>query len=100
MLTIDKKNENGKVIIILNGRMDTNTAPLLQNALIPSFDEAKQIELDFSQLSYISSAGLRTLLTAQKTAESKGASMTLKSVLEEIKDIFKMTGFDDILTII
>jgi len=98
-MTIDKKNENGKVILFLNGRLDTNTAPLLQNALIPSFNEAKEIELDFSQLLYISSAGLRTLLTGQKTAESKGASMTLTGVLEEIKDIFKMTGFDDILTI-
>ena len=99
-MTIDKKNENGKIILALNGRLDTNTAPLLQNALIPVFDEAKEIELDFSGLSYISSAGLRTLLTAQKTAESKGASMVLSGVLEEIKDIFKMTGFDDILKII
>ena len=99
-MTIDKKNENGKIILVLSGRLDTNTAPLLQETLIPSFDEAKQIELDFSQLLYISSAGLRTLLTGQKTAESKGASMALTGVLEEIKDIFKMTGFDDILTII
>ena len=98
-MTIEKKCENEKIILVLSGRLDTNTAPLLHEALIPSFDEAKQIELDFSQLSYIASAGLRTLLTAQKTAESKGASLTLSGVLEEIKDIFRMTGFDDILTI-
>ena len=99
-MTINKKNENGKLILVLEGRLDTTTAPQLQDALIPLLDEIKQIELDFKQLSYISSAGLRALLTGQKKAESMGVSMTLTGVSEEIKHIFEMTGFDSILTIV
>ena len=99
-MTINKKPENGKLTLIIEGRLDTTTAPQLQDALIPLFDEAKQIELDFAQLVYISSAGLRALLVGQKTAESKGSTMTLTGVSEEIKHIFEMTGFNDILTIV
>ena len=87
-MTISKTLENGKITLVLEGRLDTTTAPQLQEALIPSFDEAKQVELDFTQLSYISSAGLRALLMGQKTAASKGAALTLSGVSEEIKHIF------------
>jgi len=99
-MTINKLQENGKLTLAIEGKLDTNTAPQLNDALIPAFDEVKQVELDFSQLSYISSAGLRVLLTGEKTAQSKGASMTLLGVPEEIFKIFKMTGFDDMLTIV
>ena len=98
-MTINKTQEKGKLILAIEGRLDTTTAPRLQDVLIPAFDEAKQIELDFTQLSYVSSAGLRTLLIGQKTARSKEASMTLRGVSEEIRQIFEMTGFDDMLTI-
>ena len=99
-MTINKTQENGKLIFAVEGRLDTATAPKLHDALVSTFDEAKQVELDFTQLSYISSAGLRILLIGQKTAQSKGASMTLRGVSEEIRQIFEMTGFDEMLTIV
>jgi len=98
-MTINKVQENGKLTLTIEGKLDTNTAPQLNDVLIPAFDEVKQIELDFSQVSYVSSAGLRVLLTGEKTAQSKGASMSLRGVSDEIRDVFKMTGFDEILSI-
>ena len=99
-MTINKTQENGKIIFALEGSLDTATSPQLQNVLLPAFDEAKQIELDFSQLLYISSAGLRILLLGQKAAESKGASMRLRGVSDEIKNILSITGLYTILTIV
>ena len=99
-MTINKTEENGKISFVLDGKLDTYTAPRLQDVLIPSFDEAKKIELDFTKVSYVSSSGLRVLLMGQKTAQSKEASMTICCVTEEIREIFKMTGFDTLLTIV
>ena len=99
-MTINKIEENDKITLVLEGRLDTNTAPLLQNALVSAFDEVRQVMLDFSQLVYVSSAGLRVLLMGQKTAMSKKASMTLSNVSEEIMEVFEMTGFSDMLTIV
>jgi len=99
-MIINKTNENGKLILALEGRLDTTTAPKLQDVLIPAFDETKEIMLDFSQLAYVSSAGLRVLLMGQKTAKAKGASMTLTGVSAEIMEVFEMTGFADMLTIV
>ena len=100
MMTISKIQENGKITLALVGRFDTTTSPQVQEALIPVFDEFKQVKLDLSQLEYISSAGLRVLLTAKKTATSKGASLTLSGVSEEIMEVFEMTGFSDMLTLL
>ena len=83
----------------LEGRLDTITAPKLQDVLIPAFDEAEKIILDFSRLAYISSAGLRVLLMGQKKANEKNIPMTIKGVPEVIMEIFDITGFSDILTI-
>jgi anti-anti-sigma factor len=99
-MTINKTNENGKLTVTLEGRLDTTTAPQLQDALLPAFDEAQHIELDFAKLDYVSSAGLRVLLTGQKTAQGKGAVMTLKGVSDEIMEVLEMTGFTDMLTIV
>ena len=99
-MTVNKTQENGKLTLTLSGRLDTTTAPKLQEALIPAFDEAKEIALDFAGLAYVSSAGLRVLMTGQKTAKAKGASMTIRNVSPEIMDVFDMTGFADILTIV
>lgn len=98
-MTINKTHENGKSTFALEGRLDTTTAPQLQGELIPVFDEEKEVILDFSQLAYVSSAGLRVLLIGQKTAKAKGASMTVTGVSEEIMEVLEMTGFADILTI-
>ena len=98
-MTINKTQENGTLTLALEGRLDTITAPKLQDALIPAFDEAENIKLDFSKLAYVSSAGLRVLLMGQKTAKAKGSPMSLCNVSAEIMEVFEMTGFADMLTI-
>ncbi|MDR2572262.1 MAG: STAS domain-containing protein [Oscillospiraceae bacterium] len=97
-MTIEKTQENGKTIFALDGRLDTTSAPQLQTELIPVFDEAKEIVIDFAKLVYVSSAGLRVLLQGEKTAKIKDASMILTNVSDEIMEVFEMTGFSNILT--
>ena len=99
-MIINKTQENGKLVTALDGRLDTAAAPLLQDVLIPAFDEAKEILLDFSRLAYVSSAGLRILLMGQKTANAKGASLALTGVSDDVMEILDMTGFSDMLTIV
>jgi len=99
-MTINKTLEDGKITLTLDGRLDTTSSPRLQEILIPLFDEADDITIDFSELVYVSSAGLRVLLMGQKTAKSKNASMTVSNVSEEIMEVFEMTGFSDMLTIV
>ena len=98
MLSIDKKLDNGTLAIALEGRLDTTTAPDLERELKSSLDGVTDLQLDFSKLEYISSAGLRVLLSAQKTMNKQG-SMVLTNVNETIMEIFEVTGFSDILTI-
>ncbi|MDR0708734.1 MAG: STAS domain-containing protein [Spirochaetaceae bacterium] len=98
-MTITKNQIGEKLVISLEGRLDTTTAPELQEQLIPEFDKAKHIQLDFKQIVYVSSAGLRILLLGEKTAKAKGGTMSLVNVSPEIQEIFVMTGFSDILTI-
>ena len=98
-MNIDKTQTEEKTTLVLSGRLDTTTAPKLQESLIPEFDTANHVELDFSELIYVSSAGLRVLLMGEKAAKAKGSSMTLKNVSDEIMEVFEMTGFADMLTI-
>ena len=84
--------------VSLSGRLDTSTAPQLETALQESLADLTELTLDFKDLSYISSAGLRVLLSAQKTMNKQG-SMKIIHVCPEIMDIFEITGFSDILTI-
>jgi len=99
-MEIVKNQVAEKIVFGLSGRLDTATSPKFQETLIPAFDEAKEIVLDFANLAYISSAGLRVLLTGEKTAKAKKAALSVANVSEEIMDVFKMTGFSDILTIV
>ena len=93
------KNLNGnKLEIALEGRLDTMTAPDLENELKTSLDGAESLVLDFGKLDYISSAGLRVLLSAHKTMSKKGG-MKLKNVNEIVSEVLDVTGFADILTI-
>ena len=98
-MNISKTLENGKITFALEGRLDSTTSPQLQEVLIPAFDEIKEVELDFTQLAYVSSAGLRVLLLGLKTAKAKSASMTVSNVSQEIMEVLEMTGFVDMLTI-
>lgn len=98
-MTINKTQESGIITLALAGRLDASTAPQLQDCLVPAFDEADEVILEFSKLTYVSSAGLRVLLVGLKTATAKNAEFVLTGVSEEIMEILDMTGFSDMLTI-
>ena len=97
MLNINKTVENGKIVFKPEGRLDTVTAPQLEEAL-KELDAVTSLTFDFEKLEYISSAGLRVLLSAQKMMNRQG-EMKLCNVNETIMEIFEVTGFSDILTI-
>ena len=97
-MTINKTQNGTALEIALEGRLDTTTAPELEAELSKSLAGADSLTLDFSKLAYISSAGLRVLLSAHKNMSSKGG-MTVKNVNEIVKEVFDVTGFADILTI-
>jgi anti-anti-sigma factor len=93
------KTTNGSVLsIALEGRLDTTTAPRLEAELKTSLNGITELEMDFSGLEYISSAGLRVLLAAQKVMNKQG-SMIIRNVNETIMEVFEITGFADILRI-
>lgn len=98
MLNINKITEDGVARLELEGRLDTVTAPEFETELKKTIGEVKILILDFAKLEYISSAGLRVLLAAQKMIGQEG-SMKLINVNEIIMEIFDVTGFADILTI-
>ena len=98
-MNIRKAMENEQIVLNLNGRLDTTTAPDFQQSLLAEIKTGKNIILDFSELAYVSSAGLRSLLTGQKAVAAGGQTMVLRHVSEEIMEVFDMTGFSDILTI-
>jgi anti-sigma B factor antagonist/stage II sporulation protein AA (anti-sigma F factor antagonist) len=97
---ITKTQTGEKITFTLSGRADTVSSPEFQEKLIPAFGEAKEITVDFTELAYISSAGLRVLLMGQKTAKAKGASMTITGVSEEIMKVLEMTGLLGVLTVV
>lgn len=94
-----KKNLNGTALnVAIYGRVDTTTAPALEKELKENFDNCDSLVLDFAEVEYISSAGLRVLLSAQKVMGKKGG-MKLINVSNDINEIFEVTGFSDILVI-
>ena len=97
-MTIEIKRNAEETIIELAGRLDTNTAPALDKTISNDIEDTKNLVLDLKNLEYISSAGLRVLLGAQKKMQKAG-SMKVINVCEEVMDVFEMTGFADILTI-
>ena len=97
-MTIEIKKNNQESIIKIVGRLDTITAPALDKTINEDIGDTKQLVLDVKGMEYISSAGLRVLLAAQKKMQKIG-SMKLIGVCEEVMDIFEMTGFADILVI-
>ena len=93
------KNKNGtKLTFEIAGRVDTSTAPQLESAIKEEISGVKELVFDMDKVEYISSAGLRVLLSSQKTMNNQG-TMKLINVSDEIMEIFEVTGFTDILTI-
>ena len=98
MLNISKNLSDTKLSVALEGRLDTTTAPELEADLKASLNGVTELTMDLEKLDYISSAGLRVLLWAQKTMNQNG-SMVVKNVSEVVNEVFEVTGFADILTI-
>ena len=97
-MEIAKTAEAGKLTLALTGRLDTTTAPALEAELKESYAGVTELVFDFEKLEYISSAGLRVILSAQKTMSKQG-SMKVCHVSDDIMEVFDITGFSDILTI-
>lgn len=97
-MTIEIKKNAEETIIEIVGRLDTTTAPALDKAINEDMGDTKNLVLDIKNLEYISSAGLRVLLSAQKKMQKIG-SMKVINVCEEVMEVFEMTGFADILVI-
>ena len=96
-MTITKKQPAPALEIALDGRLDTMTAPELEAELKASLPAADSLVLDFSGLDYISSAGLRVLLSMQKRVMTDG-SLVFRNVQPDVMDVFEMTGFSKLLT--
>lgn len=98
-MEIIKLNEGSKLTVTLEGRLDTTTAPQLETELKSSLEGVDSLTLNFEKLEYLSSAGLRVILSAQKIMNKQG-EMVIKNVNETIMEVFEVTGFVDILTIV
>ncbi len=97
-MTINKNSEGEKLTLAISGRLDTNSSPKLEAELRQSVNGVTELVFDFSEVEYISSAGLRVLLAAQKVMNCQG-SMKLIGVSADVMEVFEITGFADILTI-
>ncbi len=97
-MTINKNKNGSKLTLEVEGRLDTTTAPQLDAEVKASISDITELEFDFSKLEYISSAGLRVLLSAQKIMNKQG-SMVIHGASDDLMEIFDVTGFIDILTI-
>ena len=97
-MTINKKLEGTKLTATVTGRLDTTTTPQADAQLEDGLDKVTELVLDFKDLDYISSSGLRLLLSLQKIMNKQG-SMKITNVNETVNEIFEVTGFSDILTV-
>ncbi len=98
MLNIKKDGTDSALTMTLEGRLDTTTAPQLEEELAANLDGVTDLVFEISSLEYISSAGLRVLLSAQKIMNKQG-DMVVRGATDEVMEIFEVTGFSDILTI-
>lgn len=98
-MTIEKTVSNEATMVVISGRLDTQTAPDLEKALDEAYEGCKDLTLDMTNLEYVSSAGLRILLKAQ-TQMNKQGCMKITGVNENVMEVLEITGFTDILTIV
>ena len=97
-MEIKKELNEKELVITLKGRLDTMTAPELEAELKTSLDGVEKLVIDMAELEYISSAGLRVLLSAQKTMNRQG-EMVVRNANDQIKEVFDLTGFNELLTV-
>ncbi len=98
-MNIEKKQNGTEITLLLAGRLDTTTAPQLEMTIQESLEGTERLILDFKDLEYLSSAGLRVLLSAHKAIMKQGGDMRIRHVNEVIHDVFEITGFMDVLHI-
>lgn len=98
-MTIEKVKNGNELTIQVEGRLDTVTAPVLEKEIKENLEGVEKLVLDLKALDYISSAGLRVILAAQKIMNKQG-EMLVKNVNETVNEIFEITGFCDVLTIV
>ena len=98
-MTVNNQMNGTALTLAIEGRIDTQTAPELEKVIRSSIEGADSLILDFTQVGYISSAGLRTVLAAQNWMDAKGGSMVIRGAAANIKNVFKVTGFDSFLTL-
>ena len=97
-MTIDKKKEGNRLVLAVSGRLDTMTAPELENVIKENLDGVEELVLDFENLEYISSAGLRVVLGTRKAMGDNG-KFSVRNLCSDVREIFDITGFSDIITI-
>ncbi len=97
-MTIETTRQDQQMIVTVKGRVDTNTSAQLQAAVLAAFQQSKDVELDLVDVDYVSSAGLRVFLIGQKTAGSKGGTMTLAHVQPTVMQVFTAVGLAPLLT--
>ena len=100
MLNVEKKLEDGALLIALEGELDTLSSPDFEDMLEPLLAQAQSVTIDFEKLEYISSAGLRVLLAAEQTMEERGAErVRVVNMNSTVRNIFDITGFVDVLAV-
>ncbi len=98
-MTITEQKETGRLVLRVEGRLDTVTSPQLEQRLGDSLGEIQELVLDFTSLEYISSAGLRVLLAAHKRMKRQEGDLVVRGVNENVREVFTITGFIDMLHI-
>jgi len=96
-MDIIKKKTGTELLVKVVGRLDTNTAPDLESSVLPDLKSCKKLTLELGELDYISSAGLRVVLTFYKSLSADGKTMVVKHVNDEVMEVFDMTGFSSFL---
>ncbi len=98
-MTISEIQLDGKITLAASGSIDTVSTPEFQQAVIAAFQRSNDVTIDLNEVTYVSSAGLRAFLLGQKTADSKGATMTIVNANESVMGVFNMSGFSKLLNI-
>ncbi|MCR4591183.1 MAG: STAS domain-containing protein [Lachnospiraceae bacterium] len=98
-MRIEEVKEDSGLKMIIDGKIDTLTCNEFQNAVLKAFQKTNNLIIDMESVTYVSSAGLRALIIGQRTAETKGGSLSVINASDSVKDVFRVTGFDKVLDI-